>query len=78
MPSILKQSWMGKSMEQHTEIPKDLGVKIGSKTEAEWTKILNAQEAALINSKMNQEIAEMIIERAKINIAKEKGKFTKL
>ena len=54
--------------------PEDLGVKIGTKVEAEWTKILEAQEAALINSKINEEIAEILIKVAKKHIAEEEQK----
>ena len=54
--------------------PEDLGVKIGSKLEAEWTKILNAQESALLNSEINREIAEVVIEIAKKHITEEEKK----
>jgi len=61
-------------MEKPIEEPKDLGVKIGTPVEVEWTKILDAQEKALLNSKINQEIAEMLIELAKKHIAEEEKK----
>ena len=54
--------------------PKDLGIKIGTPVEAEWSKILAAQETALVTSKINQELAEVLIEIAKKHIAEEKKK----
>ncbi len=62
-------------MVKDIKIPEDLGVKFGSKVEAEWTKILDAQEAALINSKINEEVAGVLIEIAKKHIAEEKETF---
>ncbi len=57
--------------------PKDLGIKIGSKEEAEFTKVLKMQEESLLNSRVNQEIAECVIELCKRRIAEEKEKFKK-
>ena len=54
--------------------PEDLGVKIGTPLESEWTKILKAQESALISSKINREIAEILIEVAKKHISEEEKK----
>ena len=51
-----------------------IDVKIGTPVEAEWTKILKAQESALINSKINEEIAEVLIDIAKKHIAEESKK----
>ena len=51
-----------------------IDVKIGTPVEAEWTKILKAQEMALINSKINQEIAEILIKVAKKHTAEEEKK----
>ena len=56
------------------KIPEDLGVKIGTPTEVEWTKILKAQEGALINSKINREVAEILIKVAKKHISEEEKK----
>ena len=56
-------------------MPKDLGIKIGTKTEAKWTEILKAQEEALIANKINQELAELIIDLANKRILEEKEKF---
>jgi len=53
----------------------DLGIKIGTPTEVQWIEILKAQETSLISNKINQEIAEMLIERAKKRIKEEKGKL---
>ena len=51
-----------------------IDVKIGTPVEAEWTKILKAQESALINSEINQEIAEILIKLAKNHISEEEAK----
>ena len=51
---------------------KDLGVKIGSKEEAAWTKVLRAQEETSINAGLNKEIADTLVKLAKERIAEEK------
>ena len=51
-----------------------IDVKIGTPLESEWTKILKAQESALINSEINQEIAEILIDVAKKHISEEAKK----
>ena len=51
-----------------------IDVKIGTPLEAEWTNILKAQETALINSKINEEIAKLLIEVAKKHISEEEKK----
>lgn len=56
------------------EIPEKLDVKIGTPEEAEWTKILNAQETALVNARINEEVAGILIEVAKKHIAEEEKK----
>ena len=55
--------------------PKDLGVKIGSKEEAEWKATLAQSEKLLLTGKANVEINEVIIELAKKRIAEEKKRF---
>jgi hypothetical protein len=49
----------------------DLGIKIGTKPEAEWTKIKESQEESLLANKINQEIAEVVIKLAESKIAEE-------
>ncbi|MCH8322548.1 MAG: hypothetical protein IIB64_05675 [Proteobacteria bacterium] len=55
--------------------PKDLGVRIGTKAEAEWKKNLANSEELLVTGKANVEINELIIELAKKRIEEEKAKF---
>ncbi len=55
--------------------PKDLGVKIGSKAEAEWTSILRQAEESVVKGKTSLEINETIVVLAKQRIAEEKEKF---
>ena len=57
------------------KIPKDLGIKIGTKEEAEWKKNLANSEELLITGKANVEINELIVELAKKRIAEEKERF---
>ena len=54
--------------------PKDLGIKIGTPAEAKWTEMLKAQKEVLLISKVNQEIAETMIELAKKKIKEEEAK----
>lgn len=53
----------------------DLGVKLGTPEEVEWTEILEREETNLRKNKINQELEEVIIELAKKRIAEEKEKF---
>lgn len=53
---------------------KDLGVKIGTPTEAKWTEILTVQKESMLSSKINQEIAELLIIHAEKRIAEEEAK----
>ena len=55
--------------------PKDLGIVIGSKEGKEFKDILEAQEEVLLKSKINIEVAEIVIELAKKRIAEETEKF---
>tara|TARA_Y100000310_G_scaffold280361_1_gene300039 strand:+ start:54 stop:236 length:183 start_codon:yes stop_codon:yes gene_type:complete len=57
------------------KIPKDLGVKMGTPREAEYARVLRVQEESLVNSKINQEIAEVMIELCKKKIKEEKETF---
>jgi len=56
------------------EIPEDLGIKIGTKAEVKWTELLTAQEQVKLESNINIEIAENLIELAKIKISEEQDK----
>ena len=53
----------------------DLGIKFGSKEEAEWNNIMKAQEETIRNCKINQEVAEAILELAEKRLDQEKEKF---
>lgn len=57
------------------KVPKDLGLKIGTKEEANWTSILNQSEELLIKGKSDVVINETIVELAKKRIEQEKEKF---
>jgi hypothetical protein len=58
-------------------MPKDLGVKVTTKEGVQWEQIVEAQESAIINSKINTEIAEYLVELAKKRAKEEKEKFQK-
>ncbi len=64
--------------EKDPEEPEDLGVKIGSLEEAEWTKIKKNQESTIRASKINTMISETVLKLADEEIAKEKKKFAKV
>lgn len=55
--------------------PKDLGVKIGTKKEAEWKKILEVQKENQVSHEINLEVSKAMIYLAEKNIAIEKEKF---
>lgn len=65
-------------MAEEIKEPKDLGVKMGTPTEAEWTRILKVQEDSLVNSKINQKVEEAMIILAKKEIVEEKETFKKM
>ena len=56
--------------------PGDLGVKIGSPEEVEWTNIRKNQEETIRASKINIAVAEIVLELAEKKIAEEKKKFS--
>jgi len=56
---------------------KDLGVKIGSKEENNWSNILKQSEEQLVVAKANIEITEAILALAKKRAKEEKEKFNK-
>ncbi len=64
-------------MSDEIEEPKELGLEIGSKKEAAWTKILKAQEETSLNAGINKEIADTLILLAEQRIDEEKEKFKK-
>ena len=64
-------------MSEENKIPKDLGVKIGTPEEAQWTIVKKNQEETLRASKINIAVAEVVLKLANEEIAKEKEKFKK-
>ena len=58
-----------------TSQPKDLGIKIGTKEEAEWTKVKDTQEEVIRNSIISKEIAEVVLELCNKAIAREKQRL---
>ena len=57
------------------EEPKDLGVKIGTKAEAEWTTMLKIQEKNILVGEVNMAIAQTVLELCEKRIKEEKEKF---
>ncbi len=57
------------------DLPKDLGIKIGSKEEAKWREIIGREEESLIALKINVEITENLLTLAKKRADEEKEKF---
>ena len=56
------------------ESPKDLGVKIGTKPEAEWTVMKKIQEKNIITGDVNLAIAKAVLELCEKKIEEEKSK----
>lgn len=50
------------------KIPKDLGVKIGTPREAQWTLLKKAAEQIIKNSEFEIEVQKEIIKIAKLKI----------
>ena len=61
--------------EIHDKEPEDLGLKMGTPEEAEWTRIKKNQEETLRASKINIAVSEVVLKLAEKEIAKEKEKF---
>jgi len=61
-----------KSRKSKIELPKDLGIKIGTKEEAIWTKVRDARLSAI-----EQMTEALIIERAILELAIQKLKQLK-
>ena len=59
----------------HTSNPEDLGIKIGSKEENEWTVIVEKETDALMKHKINVEITENLLILAKKRVKEEHVKF---
>ena len=57
------------------KMPKDLGVKMGTPEEAQWTIIQKNQVETIRSSKINIAVSEVVLELANKEIAKEKEKF---
>lgn len=64
--------------EEESEVPEDLGLKMGTPEEAQWTKIKNNQEETIRASKINITVAEAVLGISKLEIAKEKEKFKRM
>ena len=58
--------------------PKDLGIIMGTKSCALWTKVRDSQEQSLLNSEIDMEIAKKVIALAKLKIKEEEEKFKKI
>ncbi|MBE44270.1 MAG: hypothetical protein CMO16_03710 [Thaumarchaeota archaeon] len=58
-----------------TKEPKDLGIKIGTKSQVLWTNVLKESEMLIQQSKDNLEIQEEMRKLAKSKIKKEKQKL---
>ena len=56
------------------KVPKDLGIKLGTKEEAYWTKVKEQSQAAIEESRHNITIHETIVMLAERRITEEKGK----
>ena len=52
----------------------DLGVKIGTKAEAEWTRMKKIQEQNILVGEVNVDVARKVLELCKEKIAEEKKK----
>lgn len=61
--------------EKEIKVPKDLGLKMGTPEEADWTKIKKTQIESIRASKINLAIAENVLKLAEEKIAEEKEKF---
>ncbi|KKL45502.1 hypothetical protein LCGC14_2355050 [marine sediment metagenome] len=57
------------------QLPKDLGIKIGSKTEDAWTTIRDQAKADIEQNNIQNTINELIILKAGKIIKREKEKF---
>ena len=55
----------------------NLEVKIGSKSEAEWTTMKKIQEQNIITGNVNLAIAKTVLELCERKIEEEKKNFTK-
>ena len=55
--------------------PKDLEVKFGSKSEAEWTTMKKIQEQNIITGNVNLAIAKAVLKLCEKKIEEEKEKF---
>ena len=57
------------------KVPKDLGVKFGSKTEKYWQDVLFQSQELVLKGENDLIINKMIVELAKRKIAEEKENF---
>lgn len=64
-------------MNEGIKEPKDLGLKLGTPEEAEWTRIKKNQESTIRASKINTAVSEVVLKLAEEQITIEKEKFKK-
>ena len=57
-----------KKIIQQEEIPKDLGLKVGTHEEVFWTEVLKTNEARLEGAKKDVKLAEAVVEMCKQKI----------
>ena len=55
--------------------PTDLGIKLGTKAEKNWTSILKQSEELIVEGEANLAINKTIVKLATEKIAEEKEKF---
>lgn len=63
-----------KKLEKNPKLPKDLGIKIGTKLEALWTKVRNEAKELIAQSENNLIIQREMLKLAKSKIDDEKKK----
>jgi hypothetical protein len=56
---------------EEENVPKDLGIKIGTKKEAEYTRLLRTQEEAILKEEVNLEINKIVRDFCKKRISEE-------
>ena len=64
-------------MAKDIEVPKDLGIKIGSKEEVFWTDIKRKMEESILMYTESLMGEKLMLELANKRIAEEKAKFKK-
>ena len=64
-------------MKEDIEVPKDLGIKIGSLEEVFWTDLKRALEKSILQYTESLQGDKLMLELANKRIAEEKEKFKK-